>query len=208
MFKLAAEDTASAKFFVYRSQSLCPASSEMVLNSESEVSLIDFMHDPQQVAAYKQLQETVENLKKAHATLRKLWIASRHKSCSSCWCNTEIIDNRGAASVIEVVDCTLLHVIHVHMCTRMWMFIPISILTSGTLDPVDFLYKCMFLSSQPWLTSSVMHTMSSMPYGIMRCTTLHYYIYMGFESQSNWYWCQCIYQDWYSSSFCITNNRA
>ena len=23
-----------------------------------------------------------------------------------------------------------------------------------------------------------MHTMSSMPYGIMRCTTLHYYIYM------------------------------
>ncbi len=41
-------------------------------NSESEVSLIDFMHDPQRVAAYKQLQETVENLKKAHATLRKL----------------------------------------------------------------------------------------------------------------------------------------
>ena len=42
------------------------------LNSESDVSLIDFMHDPQRVAAYKQLQETVENLRKAHATLRKL----------------------------------------------------------------------------------------------------------------------------------------
>ncbi len=42
------------------------------LYSESDVSLIDFMHDPQRLAAYKQLQETVENLKKAHATLRKL----------------------------------------------------------------------------------------------------------------------------------------
>ncbi len=42
------------------------------LNSESDVSLIDFMHDPQRVAAYKQLQETVENLQKAHATLHKL----------------------------------------------------------------------------------------------------------------------------------------
>ncbi|DBA70035.1 TPA: hypothetical protein ACH3X2_012332, partial [Trebouxia sp. C0005] len=41
-------------------------------NSESDVSLIDFMHDPQRVAAYKQLQDTVDNLKKAHATLRKL----------------------------------------------------------------------------------------------------------------------------------------
>ena len=41
-------------------------------NSESDVSLVDIMHDPQRVAAYKQLQETVENLKKAHATLRKL----------------------------------------------------------------------------------------------------------------------------------------
>ena len=42
------------------------------LCTDAETKLIDYMHDPQRVAAYKQQQETVENLKKAHATLRKL----------------------------------------------------------------------------------------------------------------------------------------
>lgn len=42
------------------------------LSSDSDSSLIDYMHDPQRVALYKQLQETAENLKKAHMTLRKL----------------------------------------------------------------------------------------------------------------------------------------
>ena len=42
------------------------------LSTEEGSKLIDFMHDPQRVAAYKQLQETVALLKKAHATLRKL----------------------------------------------------------------------------------------------------------------------------------------
>lgn len=42
------------------------------LSSDKDTNLIDFMHDPQRVAVYKQLQETVENLKKASATLRKL----------------------------------------------------------------------------------------------------------------------------------------
>lgn len=37
-----------------------------------DTRLIDYMHDPQRVAAYRQLQEVVENLKKAHAALRKL----------------------------------------------------------------------------------------------------------------------------------------
>ena len=42
------------------------------LSSDQDTNLIDFMHDPQRVAVYKQLQETVENLKKASAALRKL----------------------------------------------------------------------------------------------------------------------------------------
>ena len=42
------------------------------LCTDTDTKLIDYMHDPQRVAAYKQLQETVENLKKAHATLKKL----------------------------------------------------------------------------------------------------------------------------------------
>lgn len=42
------------------------------LSGDKDTDLIDFMHDPQRVAVYKQLQETVENLKKASATLRKL----------------------------------------------------------------------------------------------------------------------------------------
>ena len=42
------------------------------LCTNTETKLVDYMHDPQRVAAYKQLQETVENLKKAHATLKKL----------------------------------------------------------------------------------------------------------------------------------------
>ena len=42
------------------------------LGAETDTKLVDYMHDPQRVAVYQQLQETVENLKKAHATLRKL----------------------------------------------------------------------------------------------------------------------------------------
>lgn len=42
------------------------------LTGEADTSLRDLMHDPQRLAVYKQLQETTENLKKAHATLRKL----------------------------------------------------------------------------------------------------------------------------------------
>ncbi len=42
------------------------------LSNEADSNLIDFMHDPQRVAVYKQLQETVDNLRKASATLRKL----------------------------------------------------------------------------------------------------------------------------------------
>ena len=42
------------------------------LSTESDTKLIEYMHDSQRVAAFKQLQETVHNLKKANATLRKL----------------------------------------------------------------------------------------------------------------------------------------
>ena len=42
------------------------------LRSNTGGSLLDLMHDPQRVYMYKQLQETVENLKKANATLRRL----------------------------------------------------------------------------------------------------------------------------------------
>lgn len=42
------------------------------LRSNIGGSLLDLMHDPQRVYAYRQLRETVENLKKANATLRRL----------------------------------------------------------------------------------------------------------------------------------------
>ena len=42
----------------------------LVMRAENK--LVEHMHDPQRVAVYKQLQDNVESLKKAQATLRKL----------------------------------------------------------------------------------------------------------------------------------------
>ncbi len=70
--KLAAEDSACYNFYCLQVAKPLSSIIRDGFNSESDVSLIDFMHDPQRIAAYKQLQETVENLRKAHATLRKL----------------------------------------------------------------------------------------------------------------------------------------
>ena len=95
----------------------------------------------------------------------------RHKSCSWPAVATMSLE-RGAASVIEVVNCTLLLVI---WPMYMWMFTSISVLISGTNDPVAFLvWKCIFLLSRYWLTivatQLIAHNMSSMPYGITPCT--------------------------------------